>query len=107
VQAAVAGAPAGELPTALDITSEAGGGINGGRFPERPGDALQWDFVVRMSEGKVALLPARGLGIASRSAITPPITGTTFEGLREAPGQSTFVLDSAIVMEVGNVYVAR
>jgi hypothetical protein len=96
------------LPSALDITSDGSFGISGGRFPERIRDALQWDLAVRVIGGNVVLIPARGIGVVdSRAALTPPITGETFEGLREAPGQSTFTADSAIVMSSGNVHVAR
>lgn len=99
-----------DLPTALDIMTDGRGGIVGGRFPERVSDALQWDFLVEIDEqtGNLVLLPARAVGIGdSRAAITPPIEGTSFDDLREAPGQSTFIPDSAVTMEVGNVHVAR
>ncbi len=100
-------APNSELPTALDVTADGLGGIHGGRFPGRPADALQWALVVRNREGPITLLPARALGISSGAAITPAITGQTFEGLREAPGASTFVLTEPVVMQVGSVYVIR
>jgi hypothetical protein len=96
------------LPTALDVTSDGFGGVNGGRFPERSGDALEWDFVPRIRGGELVLIPARGVGVVeSRAALTPPIPGETFAGLREAPGQGSFVTDSPIAMRVGNVYAAR
>jgi hypothetical protein len=95
-------------PSALDITSDGSFGIVGGRFPELIRDALQWDLAVRVVGGSVVLIPARGIGVLdSRAALTPPIAGETFETLREAPGQSTFTPDSAIVMSSGNVHVAR
>ncbi len=96
------------LPSALDVTSDGAFGIVGGRFPERIRDALQWDVAVRILGGNVVLIPARGIGVVdSRAALTPPIVGSTFETLREAPGQSTFTADSAIVMSSGNVHVVR
>lgn len=95
------------LPTALDIASEGAFVIGGGRYPERARDALNWDFAVRAGQGTVNLVPARALGIELRSAITPPIVGVSFPDLREAPGQASFVGDSAISMQVGNVHVAR
>lgn len=95
------------LPTALDVTGD-GTGVRGGRFPERSRDALQWDFAVRVVGDELVLLPAGAVGVEpSRAAITPPIAGTTFEGLEETPGQSTFVGDSAITMVEGAVYAAR
>ena len=96
------------LPSALDVTGNGTGQITGGRFPERPRDALQWDFVVRVDDGEVVLLPARGLGVLdSRAALTGPIPGETFASLREAPGQSVFSMTDPVVMRVGNVHVAR
>lgn len=96
------------LPTALDITSDGFGGVYGGRFPERPRDALEWDFLVRIEDGEIVLVPGVAAGIpTSRSAITPPIEGETFESLRETPGQSTFRSDTAIAMVEGAVYAAR
>jgi hypothetical protein len=96
------------LPTALDVTSDGAFGIHGGRFPELIRDALEWDFAVRLEGGQLVLIPAQGIGVTnSRAALTPPIPGAVFEELREAPGQSTFSVDSAIVMQEGAVYVAR
>jgi hypothetical protein len=96
------------LPTALDITSDGAFGIRGGRFPEEIRDALQWDFAVRIVNGQMALVPARALDVPeSRAGITQPLIGQTFEDLREAPPQQSLVLDSAVVMRVGDVYGAR
>jgi len=96
------------LPTALDVTSDGAFGVQGGRFPETIADALAWDFAVRIRSGQVVLVPARGVGVTqSRAALTPSIAGAVFEDLREAPGQSTFTMDSAVVMRQGDVYVAR
>lgn len=100
-----------ELPTALDVTADGAGGIFGGRFPERVADAEAWDFAVRIRDGQLVLIPARGIGVESsaqlRASITRALSGETFAGLREAPGQSTFVSDSAVVLTEGAVYVAR
>jgi hypothetical protein len=95
------------LPTALDVTGDGAGGVRGGRFPERPSDALEWDFLVRVRNGEIVLVPGRAIGLDSRAALTPPLIGETLESLREAPAQRTFVMDSAIVMRVGQVYAAR
>lgn len=96
------------LPTALDITGNGSGRINGARFPERPRDALEWDFVVRIMEGEVVLIPARGVGVVdSRAALTGPVPGETLASLREAPGASAFDTQQPVVMRVGNVHVAR
>ncbi len=94
-------------PHALDITSAFG--IRGGRYPERLRDAGEWDFAVRIENGQLVLVPAAVLGVAVSSppAITRPLSGETMESLREAPGQSTFVSDSSIVMQEGAVYAAR
>lgn len=97
-----------ELPTALDIASpDNGGTIGGGRFPERAEEAEEWDFALRQRPGGLALVPAAALGLESRSAITPPLLNETFEGLVEAPGRTSFVTDSAVVLEEGRVYAAR
>lgn len=95
------------LPTALDITGDNSGSVGGGRFPERPSDAQNWDFAVRIRDGQLALVPARAIGLDSRAAITQPLVGETFEGLREAPGQSTFTSTEHVVLTEGAVYVAR
>jgi hypothetical protein len=94
-------------PHALDITSSFG--IRGGRFPELARDAAEWDFAVRVQDGELVLVPAGALGIDVRTlpAITPAIAGETIETLREAPGQSTFIRDRAVAMQVGAVYAAR
>jgi hypothetical protein len=96
------------LPYGLDITSDGAFGVMGGRFPEHPDHALQWDFLVQVQNGQVVLVPPRVLGVTdSRAAITLPLQGVTFEELREAPGAAAFVGDSAIAMVPGNVHAAR
>ncbi len=96
-----------EIPSAIDITGDGAGGVFGGRFPERPADALQWDFALRVRDGQLALLPAAVFTIGSRAALTPALQGQTFEGLREAPGQSAFITNEAVVLTEGAVYAAR
>lgn len=95
------------LPTALDITSDRAFGVNGGRFPELPRDALQWDFAVRIQDGQLVLVPAGGIGLSSRAALTDALEGVVFEELREVPGQSRFNDSSAVVMREGAVYAGR
>jgi hypothetical protein len=96
------------LPTALDITPDGFGNVYGGRFPERPRDALEWDFLVRIEDGEIVLVPGVEAGTpTSQAALTPPIEGETFESLRETPGQSTFRSDTTIAMVEGAVYAAR
>ena len=95
------------IPTALDVTSNGAGGLWGGRFPERVSDALAWDFLVRIRDGQMVLMPPGVLGLASRASITAAIPGETLEGLREAPGQSSFISDDVVPMQKGSVYVAR
>src|SRR5690554_1703483 len=41
-------------PNALDVTGDGAGRIVGGRFTDRSGDALQWDFALRFREGQLA-----------------------------------------------------
>ena len=94
------------LPTALDVTA-LGGVINGGRFPEESDDAEQWDFGLRERGGQLVLIPAGALGQQARSAITRAIPNRTFESLIEAPGRTSFVTDSAVVLQEGSVYAAR
>src|SRR5690606_16638710 len=96
------------LPTAVDLSGDGSFGIMGPRFPERVEDALQWDLTLRLRAVVLFLMPPGAIGATdSRAAITPAITGQTFEGLREAPGQSTFRTDTAIALQVGPVYAAR
>ena len=95
-----------DLPSALDITA-LGGEIRGGRFPERVADAGQWDFAVRLRGGELVLLPASALGLESRASLTRALANQTFGGLVEAPGRTSFVADSAVVLREGGVYAAR
>jgi hypothetical protein len=96
------------LPTAVDITPSAGLGVIGGRFPERSRDAQEWDFAVRVRNGELVLVPARAVGLTNtRAAISRALEGETFEGLREAPGQSAFNPDSSVAVRPGNVYAVR
>ena len=95
-----------DLPTALDVTA-LGGTIRGGRFPERASDAGQWDFALRVRGGDLVLLPASALGLQSRASLTRALANETFGGLVEAPGRTSFVTDSAVVLREGGVYAAR
>ena len=103
---------ASALPSALDIISFPGQRlIGGGRFPERAEDAEQWDVAVRMRNGSLVLLPAAAAGLGSpslaRAMVTRPITDRSFDAVREAPGRSSFVSDSAVALQPGSVYVVR
>lgn len=96
------------LPTALDISRSAGGGVIGGRYPERSRDATQWDFAVRLQNGELVLVPARVIGLTNtRSAITPALEGETFESVEEAPVQSAFNPETTVAMRTGSVYGVR
>jgi hypothetical protein len=97
-----------DLPTALDITSpDNGATIRGGRFPEQASDAGEFDFALRARGGELVLVPAGALGLQSRASITRALPNTTFAGLVEAPGRTSFVSDSAVALQVGSVYAAR
>lgn len=107
VQLAASGAPgADSLPSALDVSVQ-GNGVVGGRFPERLSDAGQWDFLVRLQNGAVVLVPSGALGIESRAGISAPIAGATFESLRDVPKKTTFATESATALTNGAVYVVR
>ncbi len=95
-----------DLPTALDLTTN-GFMIAGGRFPERPADAQEWDLAIRMEDGVLVFKPVGAFGIESRAAISHPLLGETFEGLEEAPPVSAMVSDSTVVIQEGAVYAAR
>lgn len=95
------------LPNALDITGDGAGGVFGGRFTDRPGDILQWDFAIRVRNGQLALLPPGALTISSAASITAALQGQTFEGLQQAPSQSLFIDDEPVVLTEGAVYAAR
>ena len=96
------------VPTALDVISGDQIAIGGGRFPERPGEAEVWDVTVRLQNGTFMLLPRGAVGLESqRAAVTDPITGTTFEGLDEAPSSSRFNTGRGVALTVGSVYVVR
>lgn len=103
---------ASALPSALDVISFPGQRfIGGGRFPERAEDAEQWDVAVRMRNGSLVLLPAAAAGLGSqslaRARVTGPITDRNFDAVREAPGRSSFVSDSAVALQLGSVYVVQ
>ncbi|HEX2093934.1 MAG TPA: hypothetical protein VHG28_16135 [Longimicrobiaceae bacterium] len=104
------GAPtvvADTVPTALDIVYSQGA-IGGGRFPERPREADQWDVALRLSGGQLSLAPRGAVGVDSRRAgITEALPNTTFERLEEAPASSRFVTDRAIPLTMGSVYAVR
>lgn len=100
------------VPTALDVVSSdqvsVGGALGAGRFPERPGEAENWDVTVRLQNGTFSLLPRGAVGLESlRAAVTDPITGTTFEALDEAPASSRFNTGRGVALSVGSVYVVR
>ena len=96
------------VPTALDVISGDQVGIGGGRFPERPSEAEIWDVTLRLQNGTLMLLPRGAVGLESqRAAVTDPITGTTFEGLDEAPSSSRFNSGRGVALTVGSVYVVR
>jgi hypothetical protein len=98
-----------DLPTALDIMSnDDSGDVGGGRFPEWSRDALRWDFLVRVEDGELVLLPDSAAGVGGTgAALTPPIEDATFETLLEVPGPSSFVRSDGVAMVVGAVYAAR
>jgi hypothetical protein len=96
------------VPTALDVISPDQASIGGGRFPERPGQAENWDVTVRLQNGTFSLLPRGAVGLESlRSAVTEPITGATFETLDEAPASSRFNTGRGVALSVGSLYVVR
>jgi len=84
-----------------------GNGVVGGRFPEQLADAGQWDFLVRVQNGAVVLVPSGALGIESRAGISAPIPGASFDALRDVPKKTTFNVDSATPLQNGAVYVVR
>ncbi len=96
------------VPTALDVLSFDQFNIGGGRFPERPGQADEWDVTLRLTDGTFTLLPRGAVGVEPRrAAITEPMTGVTFEGVTEAPVSSRFSSVRGVPLSVGNVHVVR
>lgn len=95
-----------ERPSALDVTA-CSSRIRGARFPERAADATEFDYAVRERAGDLVFVPASGLGLTSRAAITPPLPGRTFESLVEAPAAGEFVSDSIVPIRAGAVYATR
>lgn len=98
-----------DLPNALDITGDGAGGVYGGRFTDRQSDVLQWDFAIRYSDGKLALLPpsAPPLRITSAASLTRALEGQTFAGLEQVPSLNQFVDDEPVLLTQGAVYAAR
>ena len=105
IEVAAPGSASG-LASAVDVSANLGV-INGGRRPETQQDAERWDFAIRVRDGEVVFVPAGALGLTSTAGITHPLTGQTFDQVIEAPGSASFVTDSAVVAEVGSVYVVR
>lgn len=109
IEVAAPGSAAG-LPSAVDVTAR-GGVLSGGRHPERLEDAEQWDFAIRVRDGALLFVPPAALGTESgaqrMAGITRPVAGQSFEQVIEAPGASAFRTDSAVVAELGSVYVVR
>lgn len=96
-----------DIPSALDVTVSPVGAIGGGRFPERPADAQQWDLAVRLRDGDLVFLPAAAVLPGSDAAITEPVAGQTFESLEEVPDGAEFVTDRTVPLREGAVYVVR
>lgn len=98
------------LPSALDVTAQ-GGFLGGGRFPERAGEAEQWDVALRRAGGQLVFLPAGAAKLQSpglaQASITQPLTGRSFEELDEAPAISAFVRDTTVAVQLNGVYVVR
>lgn len=105
------GAPsvaADSVPTALDVLSLDQFTLGGGRFPERPSQAEEWDVALRLQGGTFSLVPRGAVGLDGRRAgITDPVSGATFEGLAEAPPSSRFNTGAGVTLSVGAVYVVR
>lgn len=103
------GAPtvaAASVPSAVDVVAFSGA-IGGGRFPERPQDAEQWDFTVRLRNGQFTFVPRAAAGVTgNRAGITQPMD-TPFEEVRTAPASGRFVTDSTVVVRKGATYVVR
>lgn len=97
---------ADSLPTALDVTVQ-GSGVVGGRFPERLADAGAWDFLVRVQNGAVVLVPSGALGIESRAGVSAPLSGTNIESVRQVPKNTVFAIDGATALQSGAVYLVR
>jgi hypothetical protein len=108
VQVSAPSAGGAAVPSALDLTTLSL------RFPEQASDATAWDLAVRVRDGQLVFVPAGAFGIPdpatggrSKAGVTHPIPGQTLESLREAPSSSSFVTDSAVVIQPGALYAAR
>jgi predicted small secreted protein len=96
------------MPSALDVFSRDQINVGGGRFPERPAEAEEWDVTLRLRNGQLQLLPRGALGLDSRRAgITAAVAGATFEGLREAPASARYATTEGQALAQGAVYVVR
>jgi hypothetical protein len=106
VEIAVPTAENADLPSALDVTVYSGE-LRGGAFPERASQAGEWDFALRRREGGLAFVPGTVLGLRTQASLTRALEDETFESLIEAPGRTSLVRDSAVVLRQGAVYAAR
>jgi hypothetical protein len=74
---------------------------------EAAGSTGSWDFLVNTEDGRLVFLTPTAVGLDTQAAVVP-IDGETFDGIREAPADTTlYVRDRAIEIELGQLYVLR
>lgn len=74
---------------------------------ESPGATGNWDVALRHEGNQLVLVPAGAFeGQTSRAGLAL-ITGTTFEELREAPGDTARYLSTPAFVQPGQVYALR
>ena len=94
-------------PSAFDFFAATSGLSGIPVVVETPTATGQWDVALTDQTGGLALVPASAfVGLNSRAGIAT-MTGTTFDGLREAPGDTARYSRAAVVVQLNTVYVVR
>jgi hypothetical protein len=89
------------LPSAYSLN------LRGPVSVESPGATGTWDFAVDTENGELVFLPPGALGVESRAAVAP-MPSETFDGIREAPADTTlYIRDEAVPVVTSQLYVVQ
>ena len=74
---------------------------------EAAGATGTWDFLVNTENGQLVFVTPTAVGLDTEAALVP-MPGETFDGIREAPADtSLYIRDRPVVIELGQLYVVR
>lgn len=89
------------LGSAIDIANG-----NNVRFPERPSDALQWDFALRLRDGQLYLRPVGNNSSGYRGSRIGEST-RAYDDIEDAPDRGAAYDTVEVQVETGRSYVAQ